>query len=174
MSRKPTLARLALASSRLALAVSVLLLAAGCQHKAAVPTNLFVDSAAVSGWTRSPEIRTFAPDQLSDYIDGDAEKYLKAGVKSTSTADYKYKDQIQVVVDVYTMSSPAAAKSIFDSEPAMDAQKPTLGDAARLYSQSLIFLKGPYLVRMVAYQESAQLPPALLDLGHAFESKLSR
>ena len=111
---------------------------------------MFVDSAAVSGWTRAPEIRTFTPEQLSDYIDGDAEKYLKAGVKSTSTADYKYKDQVQVVVDVYTMSSPAAAKSIFHSEPPMDAQKPTLGDAARLYSQSLIFLKGPYLVRMVA------------------------
>ena len=174
MKRKPPLTSAAPAYSRLALAIALLLLAAGCQHKAAVPTNLFVDSGVVSGWTRSPEIRTFAPDQLSDYIDGDAEKYLKAGVKSTSTADYKYKDQVQVVVDVYTMSSPAAAKSIFDSEPAMDAQKPTLGDAARLYSQSLIFLKGPYLVRMVAYQESAQLPPALLDLGHAFESKLSR
>jgi len=122
----------------------------------------------------SPEVRTFSPDQLSEYIDGDAEKYLKAGVKSTSTADYKLNNQIQVVVDVYTMSSPAAAKTIFDSEPAMDAQTPTLGDAARLYTQSLIFRKGPYLVRMVAYQEAPQLPLALLDLGHAFESKFSR
>ena len=142
-----------------------------CRHPAA-STNLFVDSGAVRGWTRSPEIRTFSPDQLADYIDGDAEKYLKAGVKTTSTADYKYNDQIQVVVDLYTMSSPAAAKSIFDSEPAMDAQAPTLGAAARLYSQSLVFYKGPYLLRMVAYQESPQLPTALLDLGRAFESKL--
>jgi hypothetical protein len=154
-------------------AIALLLLASGCQHKPATPANLFVDSVAVSGWTRSPEIRTFSPEQLSEYIDGDAEKYLKAGVKSTSTADYKYKEQIQVVVDVYTMASPAAAKSIFDAEPAMDAQTPALGDAARLFSQSLIFRKGPYLVRMVAYQESPQLPPALLDLGHAFESRLS-
>jgi len=147
---------------------------AACRHQGAAPVSIFPDSAAVPGWTRSPEVRTFPADRLADYIDGDAEKYLKAGVKSTSTADYKYKDQIQVVVDVYTMSSPSSAKTIFESEPAMDAQSPTLGDAARLYSQSLIFLKGPYLVRMVAYQESPQLPSALLDLGHAFESKLSR
>jgi hypothetical protein len=147
---------------------------AACQPHAAVPANLFPDSGAASGWTKSPEVRTFSPEQLSDYIDGDAEKYVKAGVKSASTADYKYKNQVQVVVDVYTMSSPGAAKTIFDSEPAMDPQTPTLGDAARLYSQSLIFRKGPYLVRMVAYQESPQLPPALLDLGHAFESKLTR
>jgi hypothetical protein len=154
------------------LAASTCLVA--CQRHPASATSLFPDSGAAPGWTKSPEVRTFSPEQLSDYIDGDAEKYLKAGVKSTSTADYKYKDQIQVVVDVYTMSSLAAAKTIFDSEPTMDAQSPTLGDAARLYSQSLIFRKGPYLVRLVAYQESAQLPPALLDLGHALESKLAR
>jgi len=156
------------------LVMAVLLMLTGCQHKPAASTNLFVDSGAVPGWTRTPETRTFTPEQLSDYIDGDAEKYIKAGVTSTSTADYKYKDQIQVVVDVYTMASAAAAKTILDSEPAMDAQTPTLGDAARLYSQSLTFRKGPYLVRLVAYQESPQLPSALLDLGHALESKLSR
>lgn len=145
---------------------------AACRQHAASPATMFPSSAP--GWSMSPEVRTFSPDRLSEYIDGDAEKYLKAGVKSTSTADYKFNNQVQVVVDVYTMSSPAAAKTIFDSEPAMDAQTPTLGDAARLYTQSLIFRKGPYLVRMVAYQESPQLPPALLDLGHAFESKFSR
>ncbi len=156
------------------LTFALLALAAGCKQKTVTPAHLFPESGAVSGWTRSQEIRTFSPDHLSEYIDGDAEKYLKAGVKSTSTADYKYKDRVQVVVDVYTMSSPDATKAIFDSEPAMDAQTPTLGDAARLYSQSLLFRKGPYLVRMVAYQELPQLPNALMDLGHAFDSRLTR
>ena len=153
---------------------AMLVLVAGCQHRAAPVANFFPASSEVSGWTKSPEIRTFSPEQLSDYIDGDAEKYLKAGVRSTSTADYKFQDKVQVVVDVYTMSSAEGAKAIFDSEPVMDAQKPSLGDAARLYSQSLTFRKGPYLVRMVAYQESPQLAQALLDLGHAMEKKLSR
>jgi len=152
----------------------VLFLIASCQRPTALTATFFPDSNAVPGWTKSPEVRTFAPDHLSDYIDGDAEKYLKAGVKSTSTADYKYNEELEVVVDVYTMSSPAGAKNIFESEPAMDAQAPTVGDGARLYSQSLIFRTGPYVVRMVAYQESPQLPPALLDLGRALESKLAR
>ena len=154
--------------------LAALCLTSGCQKHAAPAVNLFPASSEVAGWSRGPEIRTFTPDRLSDYIDGDAEKYLKAGVKSTSTADYKYKDQIQVVVDVYTMNTPEGAKAIFESEPAMDAQMPALGDSARLYSQSLMFRKGPYLVRMVAYQESPQLPPALLDLGHAMEAKVPR
>jgi hypothetical protein len=154
--------------------LAVTLLFAACQQQAASPAGFFPDSNAVSGWTKSAELRTFAPEQLSEYIDGDAEKYLKAGVKTVATTDYKYRGQTEVVVDVYTMSTAAAAKTIFDSEPAMNAETPALGDAARLYSQSLIFRTGPYLVRMVAYQESPQLPRAMLDLGRALESKLIR
>jgi hypothetical protein len=152
----------------------MLSLAVGCQSHP-VPTNsFFPESNEVAGWSKIPRIRTFTPNQLYTYIDGDAEKYLKAGVRSASTADYKFKNQDQVVVDVYTMSSLESAKTIFDSEPAMGAQSPPLGDAARLFSQSLTFRKGPYLVRMVAYQESSELSQAMLNLGLAMEKKLSR
>jgi hypothetical protein len=154
--------------------LAVALLFEACQQQAAPPAGFFPDSNTVSGWTKSAEVRTFAPQQLSEYIDGDAEKYLKAGVKTTATTDYKYRGETDVVVDIYTMSTAAAAKAVFDSEPAMDAEAPTLGDSARLYSQSLIFRKGPYLVRMVAYQESPQLARAMLELGRALESKLIR
>jgi hypothetical protein len=153
---------------------ATLLLLAGCQHPIAPTVSFFPESDEVGGWSKVPETRTFSPDQLSTYIDGDAEKYLKAGVRSASTADYRFKDQTQVVVDVYTMSNPGGAKSIFESEPAMDAQTPALGDAARLFSQSLMFRKGPYLVRMVAYQESPQISRAMLNLALAMEKKLSR
>jgi hypothetical protein len=156
------------------LLLAILPLLAGCQHYAASAMGFFPQSNEVAGWTKAPEIRTFCADQLFTYIDGDAEKYLKAGVLSTSTADYKYKNQTQVVVDVYTMTTPGGAKAIFESEPEIDAQTPALGDAARLFSQSLIFRKGPYLVRMVAYQESPQISQAMFDLGLALEKKLPR
>ncbi len=153
------------------LLITLLLLFAGCKRQS--PVRLFPDSSEVPGWTRSQEIRTFSPDHLSDYIDGDAEKYINAGVRSTSTADYKFNGQVEVTVDVYTMSSPTGAKSILDSEPSAGAQFPDVGDAAHLYLQSLTFRKGHYLVRMVAYQESSQLSQAMLALGHAFETKLA-
>jgi hypothetical protein len=149
------------------LLITFLLLFVACNHRA--PVNLFPASGEVPGWTRPPEIRTFAPDQLSDYIDGDAEKYINAGVR---TADYSFNRHIQVTVDVYTMSTGSGAKLVMDSEPSNDAQFPQLGDAARMYSQSLTFRKGRYLVRMVAYQDSPQLQQAMIALGHAVETKL--
>lgn len=160
--------------SRAALATLVILApfaAAGCKKHSESPKTLFPEAA---GWAKSGEVRTFVGDDLSTYIDGDAEKYLKAGFRAVSTADYKFQEKTQVVVDIYTMTAPAAAKTIFESELAAGAQSVALGDAARLYTQSLIFRKGPYLVRMVAYQDSPALPQGMMDLGRAIEGKLSR
>lgn len=160
--------------ARTALAIlipALLFLLVSCQAHSS-PSSLFPDSAEAPGWSKSPEVRTFSPEQLSDYIDGDAEKYLKAGVRSTSTADYKFKNQGEATVDIYTMSNAGGAKSIFESEPAMDAQTPAIGDAARQYPQSLIFREGRYLIRIVAFQESPELTQAMHNLGAAIEKKL--
>jgi hypothetical protein len=63
----------------------------------------FPASGAVSGWQKTSETRVFAAKDLWQYIDGDAEQYISAGVVSTSTSDYKYQGQLEAVVDVYTM-----------------------------------------------------------------------
>jgi hypothetical protein len=150
---------------------AVLAVGTGCKKQPATGV-VFPETDEVSGWTRSGEARTFAASELSNYIDGDAEKYLQAGVRSASTTDYKFSDQTQAVADVYTMSTADGAKSIFESEPAVGAASAPIGDAARLYSQSLVFRKGPYLVRIVAYQASPRLQQALLALGRGIQSKL--
>jgi hypothetical protein len=154
--------------------VAIVAVGTGCKKQSGSANVAFPQTNEVSGWTKSGETRTFAAAELSNYIDGDAEKYLKAGVRSTSTADYKFSDQTQAVADIYTMSTADGAKSIFESEPAVGAGGTPIGDAARLYSQSLVFRKGPYLVRIVAYQVSPQLQQALLDLGRGIEKKLSQ
>jgi Family of unknown function (DUF6599) len=91
---------------------------------------------------------------------------------STSTADYKYNGNIEATADVYTMSDEAGAKKVFDSDPAQDAKSASMGDASRIFGQSLIFRKGPYLVRIVAFSPAPGLDQNLMTLGHAIEGKL--
>ncbi len=153
--------------------VAVLFAGIGCKKSSGLPNHGFPEGSELSGWVRTGEIRTFAAAQLSDYIDGDAEKYLQAGVQSTSTADYKAKDQTQVVADIYTMSNAAGANTIFESEPAGTAKSAGVGDASQLFKQSLTFRKGQYLVRIVAYQESPQLEQRMVELGKAIEKQLA-
>src|SRR5262245_24353278 len=118
----------------------------GCKKKSVTP---FPASGAVTGWAKSSETRTFEPKDLWQYIDGDSEQYIQAGVVSTSTSDYKYKGQLEAVVDVYTMSRPDGAQTILERGQTKDAKAITIGDQGLQYAQSVTFRKGAHLVRIV-------------------------
>jgi hypothetical protein len=49
-----------------------------------------------------------------------------------------------------------------------------LGDAGRSYGQSLTFRKGPFFVRLTAYQNTPETERALVSLGQAIERRLGR
>jgi hypothetical protein len=154
----------------LAMAVIVLLaVSAGCKKTKVDPLP---PSGAVSGWEKSSDTRVFEAKDLWQYIDGDAEQYIAAGVVSASTSDYKFQNQLDAVVDVYTMGDSAGARKILESGESNGAQNVQLGDAGLEYEQSVIFRKGPYLVRIVAYDATPGTGQALLALAHGVEAKL--
>jgi len=156
------------------LAVAVLAMAAavagtGCKKG---NVNAFPTSGSVSGWEKTSDTRVFAAKDLWQYIDGDAEQYISAGVVSTSTSDYKYQGQLEAVVDVYTMGNAAGARKILETGQTSDAKAIQLGDAGVAYAQSVTFRKGPYLVRIVAYESTPGAAQALQALAHGVEAKL--
>jgi hypothetical protein len=153
-------------------AVAVAIIAAtaitGCKKHQADP---FPASGAVTGWDKTGDTRTFAAKDLWQYIDGDAEQYISAGVVTTSTSDYKYQGQLEATVDVHTMRDAAGARKILETGTS-DAKPIQLGDAGVTYAQSVIFRKGAKLVRIVAYESTPDTPQALLALAHGVEAKL--
>jgi len=151
----------------------MLLGAVGCHRNQESRVVPLPASNEVAGWVRTGDIRTFQAADLWKYIDGDAERYLKAGVQTVSTADYKFHDKIDAVVDIYTMAAMAGARQLFEAEPAADAKLIQLGDSARLYGQSLVLRKGAFLVRITAYEDSADTQPGLLSLGRGIERRLT-
>lgn len=153
----------------IALAIVVMAAGTGCKKKA---INPFPASGAVAGWEKTGDTRTFAAKDLWQYIDGDAEQYIAAGVVTTSTADYKYKGQLEAAVDVHTMRDAEGARKILETGLTRDARTIQLGDECVQYAQSVIFRKGPYLVRIVAYESTPETPQALLALAHGVEANL--
>ena len=151
-----------------------LLLGASCKRQAGTEQSFFPASNQVSGWAKTGDMRTFEAADLWKYIDGEAERYLKAGVQRVSTSDYRFQNKVEAVVDIYIMGNAEGAERILQSEPTVDVKPIQLGDDARLSSQRLVFRKGAYLVRIVAFEESAETPQALLQLGHGIEARLAR
>jgi len=151
-----------------------MLLDSSCKRQPGTGQSFFPASNEVAGWAKTGDIRTFEAADLWKYIDGEAERYLKAGVQRASTVDYKFRNKVDAVVDIYTMKNVESAEKIFNSEPAVDVKPIPLGDSARLSSQSLVFRKGASLVRIIAYEESAETQQALLQLGQGIELRLVR
>ncbi len=134
--------------------------------------NAFPASGEIAGWQKTGDTRVFVAKDLWQYIDGDSEQYVQAGVVSTSTSDYNYQSRLEAVVDVHTMGNAAGAKKIMSAGQGNDAKPVQLGDGGIAYAQSVTFTKGPYVVRIVAYQSYADGPQALLALAHGVEAKL--
>jgi hypothetical protein len=132
----------------------------------------FPASGVIAGWQKTGDTRVFEAKDLWQYIDGDSEQYIQAGVVSTSTSDYKYQGQLEAVIDVYTMHDAAGAGKILETGRSKDANSIQLGDAGIQYAQSVIFRKGPNLVRIVAYESNGQAPQALMALAHGVEARL--
>jgi len=157
--------------SLLLLPVACLLVGCGAKTSPRQAT-LLPEGGEVSGWSKVGETRTFAAADLWQYIDGDAERYIQAGVQKTLTADYRYRDSFDAVADIHVMATAEGARKILDSISSVDSQPVALGDSGKLYSASLIFRRGPYLVRLVAYKESSEVGKALVELARGIERKL--
>jgi NAD-dependent dihydropyrimidine dehydrogenase PreA subunit len=141
-------------------------------RRAAQPPFRFPESGDAPGWTKAGETRSFEAADLWKYVDGDAERYLRAGIRRTFTANYRYEDTVEAVADVHWMDAARGAVAIFESEPPTGSRPVALGDAGRSYGQSLTFRQGPFFVRLVAYQDTPQTERALATLAQAIAARL--
>jgi len=136
------------------------------------PPSYFPESNQVPGWIKSGETRVFASSDLWRYVDGDADRYLQAGVQETFTTSYRYQDRLDAVADIHIMSAATGAVAIFDSESAAGSRPVPLGDSGRSYGQSITFRKNRFFVRLVGYEDSAGFEAALTNLARGIAARL--
>jgi len=155
---------------RVAPLCALLVMLTACKRTAFDP---FPSGAEAASWTRA-RTRTFQASDLWRYINGDAERYLAAGIERTLTADYRHPQGAEAVVDVHLMNSAEAARRILESESALGSQAVELGEQGRSYGPSLIFRRGRCLVRLTVYEDTPVVRAALLELARAVDARLQR
>ena len=152
-------------------AALIAICAAGCGSRPG-PSLLFPKTGEVTGWSQKGMPRTFEAAVLWRYIDGDAERYVRAGVVRTFAADYRHADDFEAAVDIHVMRNMAGARKILESDSVEGSQPLAVGDAGRNYGTSLTFRRGRYFVRLVAYQEAPEMSQDLVELGRAIDARL--
>jgi polyferredoxin len=143
------------------------------EGKKKADANPFPETGEVKDWAKSEATRVFPAANLWEYVNGDAEKYLQAGVERTLTSPYKFQNRIDAVADVYFMKTAGGARRIFEFESAVGSREGAVGDASRLYGSSLTFRKGACFVRLTAYEETPAVAGGLVELARAIERRLN-
>ncbi len=117
--------------------------------------------------------RFFDPGTLWEYIDGEAEYYLKYGFRRVVTSAYAFgESRVPLVIDVYEMESPRHAFGIYAAERSSEERFAPVGTEGYLGGRSLNFWKGPFYVKLSAGRASAITEEALLKLGAGIAGRI--
>ncbi|MFB3917204.1 MAG: DUF6599 family protein [Terriglobales bacterium] len=149
-----------------ALLILVVATAIACT-RTSMPADPFPSEAG--GWRKAGATRTFEAANLAQYIDGDAERFVKAGVEKTLTADYRHRDGTEAVADVFVMAKAQGAKEILEDEPVTGSHALAIGDSGRSNGETVTFRQGRYFVRVTGFQKTT----AVSDLAKAVAAALN-
>jgi len=138
--------------------VVVMMALGGCgtpAGKGPAPQDLLPASGAVAGWERSSEMEVYVPDDLFDYMDGQAELFFVYNFERLAVQEYQRGDEGPIIVEVYQVASPADAYGLFSfyatGQP-MDLGSGGSAEPGRLIS----FWQGRFYARVFAYGEAEQ------------------
>ncbi len=117
-----------------------------------------------AGIERSSEIRTFKGESLFEYINGGAEIYHTYDFIEVATATYKI-NGIEMVVDIYRFENPDNAYGLFASFRPDNPAFVQLGAEGFSSPTSIDFVKGPFVVKVIGFEKSAEIEQAVFVLA---------
>ena len=122
---------------------------------------LFV--APLGSFTLKEEVPIYDQKGLFDYIDGAAPVFIERNFRRLAPAELKVTSAAgegELTADVYDMTAPVNAAAIYAFEKPQAVEAVTVGDEGHKGKLSLVFRRGPYYVKLTAFNAvaEAQLP----------------
>jgi hypothetical protein len=98
-------------------------------------------------------VSVYLPEDLHYYLDGGAEFYLRNGfVKLATTLVVSNETGQEISVEVYRMQNPSLADFIYSKESGDSPANFEIGDKGYRSGGYAQFVKGEFLVKLVAYE----------------------
>mgnify|MGYP001128634791 CR=1 FL=1 len=120
----------------------------------------------IDGWIKEPEIQFYTPENLFDYIDGEAERYLPYEFRLLTVINYKNKgnNDENIEVQIYEMSSTLNAFGIFSAYRDPKKDPFPCGNAGIVGGNQAMFYQAKYFVKLLGNNTSVT-SAHLLSIG---------
>ena len=112
-----------------------------------VPTP---DCSVVPGWTQKGPLRSFEPDTLFDYMNGNAEGYHAYGFVFMKGVTCVNDAGDQIVIDISEFGDADSAWGIFIANRDVRSPNEPIGVAGQVHPRQATFVKGRYYVEIAA------------------------
>jgi hypothetical protein len=132
----------------LSLCLTLAILTASCFVRQKGMDKLFPSSGFEKGWKWEGKPKHYFPQNLYEYIDGEAELYISYGFKELATLLYYWgsPEDTFFVVDIYDMGSPLNAFGLYSNFRHPEYQFHDIGAEGFVSAYGMKFYKGNYLV----------------------------
>jgi hypothetical protein len=108
------------------------------------------DCSLVPGWTQKGPMRTFEPDTLFDYMNGNAEGYHAYGFALMQGVNCVNDAGDQLVIDVSELGDADHAWGIFTANRDVRSPNEAIGAAGQVLPRRATFARGRYYVEIAA------------------------
>jgi hypothetical protein len=123
----------------------------------------------IPGFVKQDEPRTYDPDSLFEYINGDAFSYINFDFEEVTVQDYANENKQQLTIDIYRHSSDNNGFGIYSHERPADAQPLAIGGQGYGEEGRFNFFKGRYYVKLRGDYAAALLKKVAADVAAALE-----
>lgn len=115
------------------------------------------------GWTRGGRPKQYDRNDLTDYVNGGAERYFSYGFRRIITAEYVRDNNAEMsfVLDIYDMGTPRGAFGIYSQARIAATRFLAIGGEGFAGPSNLEFWKGPYYARLIAFSTAPEIQPVL-------------
>jgi hypothetical protein len=135
--------------------------------------GLLPKEAESPGWHAVSSPQFFEPENLWEYINGQAEMYIDYGFQLLVTLEYRSTDGARsMAIEIYQMKNPKHAFGIYVAERSTEDRLINMGVQGYLGENVLNFWKGQYYVKLTSFQVSSDTEKSLMMLASVIAAKV--
>ncbi|MBN2185663.1 MAG: hypothetical protein JW746_10075 [Candidatus Krumholzibacteriota bacterium] len=108
----------------------------------------------IEGWVKDGETLSYEADDLWEYINGSAERFLEYDFERVLAQHYLDPAGEEIKVEIYAHRSPLEAFGIYSRFRSPDSEAYDIGNEAFGDGYTIHFWKGRFYVRVSAYEEN--------------------
>lgn len=136
--------------------------------------GLLPQAAEIQGWQPEGSPQQVVGEELFSLINGGAEIFLKAGFSRAMSQAYVRAGRQLIQVEIYEMTSPEAARAVFERKTQGDGEPVALGTQGVMGAYYVIFWQDRFLVAVTGPDATPETRTDLLGFSRAVGSRIKQ